>query len=130
MDCLRHLRHAGLMMSAEECWEAVKQRDRRFDGLFLFGVRTTGAYCRPSCPARRPLRKNVRFFASPEEAERSGLRACLRCKPADSSAGKSALVQRLCRYMEANTDSKITLDALSKLAGISRFHLQRVFTAE
>src|SRR5215472_2299162 len=111
-------------------WQAVQRRDRSSDGAFVFGVLSTGVYCRPSCPARRPLRKNVRFFGSPQEAERSGLRACLRCRPADSSAGKSALVQRLCRYMEANTDSKITLDALSKLAGISRFHLQRVFTAE
>lgn len=111
-------------------WQAVLRRDRTADGTFVFGVLSTGVYCRPSCPARRPLRKNVRFFRSPQEAERSGLRACFRCKPTDASAGKSALVQRLCRYMEANIDSKITLQTLSELAGMSRFHLQRVFTAE
>jgi AraC family transcriptional regulator, regulatory protein of adaptative response / methylated-DNA-[protein]-cysteine methyltransferase len=114
----------------EARWQAVIERDRGCDGVFVFGVLTTGVYCRPSCPARRPLRRNVRFFNSPQDAEKTGLRACLRCKPADPSAGKSALVQRLCRYMEANTDSKITLDQLSRLSGISRFHLQRVFTRE
>ncbi len=111
-------------------WRAVLQRDSISDGTFVFGVITTGVYCRPSCPARRPLRKNVRFFSSPQEAEKAGLRACFRCKPTDASAGKPALVRRLCRYIEANTDKKITLYTLSKLAGISRFHLQRVFSAE
>lgn len=114
----------------DACWQAVVQRDSDADGKFVFGVLTTGVYCRPSCPARRPLQHNVRFFPSPQEAERAGLRACLRCKPADASAGKSALVRNLCRYMEANTDKKITLDTLSKRAGLSRFHLQRIFTAE
>ena len=111
-------------------WRAVLQRDSRADGTFVFGVLSTGVYCRPSCPARRPRRRNVRFFTSPREAEGAGLRACLRCKPADPSAGKSALVQHLCRYIEANSDQRITLRTLSKLAGMSRFHLQRVFTAE
>ena len=111
-------------------WQAVLQRDSGLDGSFVFGVLTTGVYCRPSCPARRPLRKNIRFFDSPNHAERAGLRACLRCKPTSPAVGKSALVQRLCRFMEANIDSKITLDTLSKLAGMSRFHLQRVFTSE
>ena len=111
-------------------WQAVLQRDPNLDGEFVFGVLSTGVYCRPSCPARRPLRKNVRFFDSPRQAESAGLRACLRCKPANASAGRSALVQRLCRFIEANTDNKITLNTLSKIAGMSRFHLQRVFTAE
>ena len=111
-------------------WQTVLQRDRVADGAFVFGVVTTGVYCRPSCPARRPLRRNVRFFSSPQEAEKTGLRACLRCKPANGAAGNLALVRDLCRYMEANTDKKITLSTLSKRAGISRFHLQRIFTAE
>jgi len=61
--------------SDRACWEAVLARDARRDGSFLFGVLTTGVYCRPSCGARRPLRKNVRFYASAAEAERDGLRA-------------------------------------------------------
>ena len=114
----------------EARWQAVLRRDRGADGTFVFGVLSTGVYCRPSCPARRPLRENVRFFRSIQEAEKSGLRACFRCKPTDASAGSSALVQRLCRYIEANVENRITLQRLSQVAGISRFHLQRVFTAE
>jgi AraC family transcriptional regulator of adaptative response/methylated-DNA-[protein]-cysteine methyltransferase len=114
----------------ESRWQAVERRDRQADGSFVFGVLTTGVYCRPSCPARRPLRRNVRFFGSPAGAEQAGLRACLRCKPADASAGNSRLVQDVCRYIEANAEERITLDDLGRFAGISRFHLQRVFTAE
>jgi len=125
------MKNASPSVNADEPrWQAVMRRDRLADGAFVFGVLTTGVYCRPSCPARRPLRRNVRFFTSPNEAEKSGLRACLRCKPTDLSAGRSALVQRLCRYMERNTEKKITLGDLSRLAGMSRFHLQRMFTAE
>lgn len=61
-------------------WEAVLRRDRAADGAFYFSVRTTGVYCRPACPARLPRRENVRFHASPEEAERAGFRPCKRCK--------------------------------------------------
>lgn len=111
-------------------WHAVLRRDSGLDGAFVFGVATTGIYCRPSCPARRPHRKNVRFFNTPQDAEKAGLRACFRCKPLSPSMGKSALVRDLCRYMEAHTDRKITLETLSRRAGISRFHLQRVFTTE
>jgi len=122
--------HASAGLSAETCWRAVLDRDALADGTFVFGVLTTGVYCRPSCPARRPLRRNVRFYETPGAAEREGLRACLRCKPLDPSAGKAKLAERLCRYMEANSGQKITLTTLSKVAGISRFYLQRLFTAE
>ncbi len=66
----------------EELWSAVQGRDASRDGEFFYGVMTTGVYCRPSCNSRRPLRKNVRFFTTPEEAERAGLRPCKRCRPA------------------------------------------------
>ena len=114
----------------ENRWQAVLERDRTSDGVFFFGVMTTGVFCRPSCPARRPLRKNVKFFTSIQAAEAAGLRACMRCKPKDATSGNTALVERLCRHMEANSDQKITLEALSKFAGLSPFHLQRVFSAE
>jgi AraC family transcriptional regulator of adaptative response/methylated-DNA-[protein]-cysteine methyltransferase len=125
-----NVRNRSLANNQESRWQAVLERDRTSDGAFFFGVVTTGVYCRPSCPARRPLRKNVKFFTSIEAAEAAGLRACLRCKPKDTASGNAALVERLCRYMEANSDQKITLEALSKFAGISPFHLQRVFSAE
>lgn len=111
-------------------WQAVLERDRKADGTFVFGVLSTGIYCRPSCPARRPLRKNVKFFSSCGDAEKVGLRACLRCRPLNGSSGNAKLVERLCRYMESNADQKVTLASLSKVAGVSRFHLQRMFTAE
>ena len=62
-------------------WQQVLARDARQDGRFVFAVRTTGVFCRPSCPSRRPRRDSVEFFAGPREAERAGYRACLRCKP-------------------------------------------------
>ena len=111
-------------------WRAVLERDREADGAFVFGVLTTGVYCRPSCPARRPLRKNVKFFSSIQQAEQSGLRACLRCQPRSVSSGNADLVRRLCRHIEANSDRKLTLEALGRFAGLSPFHLQRVFVAE
>jgi AraC family transcriptional regulator of adaptative response/methylated-DNA-[protein]-cysteine methyltransferase len=131
MEAAYNLVKPMIPRSKEETrWQAVLKRDRDYDGKFLFGVMTTGVYCRPSCPARRPLRKNVAFYASPREAEAAGLRACLRCKPKDSAGGNSALVERLCRYMEAHSEEKLTLKALGKFAGLSPFHLQRIFTAE
>src|SRR5262245_51453224 len=113
------------MMSQDQYWEAVKRRDRRFDGRFLFGVVTTGVYCRPSCPSRRALRKNVRFYETSAAAERDGLRPCLRCSPlaADRTIGD------LCRYIEQHCDSRLGLAELSARAGLSWFHLQRSFKA-
>ncbi|HKZ73492.1 MAG TPA: Ada metal-binding domain-containing protein, partial [Steroidobacteraceae bacterium] len=70
-----------MSLDQETCWKAVESRDATRDGTFVFGVLTTGVYCRPSCPSKRALRRNVRFFETPAEAEAAGLRACLRCRP-------------------------------------------------
>src|SRR5262252_1113070 len=78
---------------ADQYWKATVARDARSDGVFYLGVRSTRIYCRPSCPARRPLRQNVEFFRTQREAEQHGFRACLRCKPNEISAA-TALVQR------------------------------------
>ncbi len=66
---------------ADLWWEAVEKRDASFDAVFRTGVRTTGIYCRPACPARRPFRRNVVFFPDGPSAQRAGFRACLRCRP-------------------------------------------------
>src|SRR5947209_2387631 len=124
------MKSSGPASTDDARWQAVLRRDRQADGMFVFGVVSTGVYCRPSCPARRPLRKNVKFFSTCNDAEKAGLRACLRCKPLNGASGNARLVERLCRYMENNADRKITLESLSRVAGISRFHLQRTFTAE
>jgi AraC family transcriptional regulator of adaptative response/methylated-DNA-[protein]-cysteine methyltransferase len=117
------------MMDTKQCWEALSSRDRSFDGMFYVGVLTTGVYCKPSCPARRPLRKNVRFYPTPKAAERDGLRACLRCRPLEGAAAKPARIHELCRYIEEHAGEPLTLEGLAEKAGLSRFHLQRTFKA-
>jgi AraC family transcriptional regulator, regulatory protein of adaptative response / methylated-DNA-[protein]-cysteine methyltransferase len=119
------------MLNIDECWEAIRKRDASQDGRFFFGVLTTGVYCRPSCPARPPLRKNVRFYESPEQAEKDGLRACLRCRPlaAVGADPNTDRVRKLCRYMDTHVEEPIALKDLAKRAGLSPFHLQRSFKA-
>ena len=110
-------------------WEAVLHHDARMDGFFYYAVATSGVYCRPSCPSRRPRRENVRFFRDRQEAERAGFRACLRCRPANPSSAnpQSDLVRRACRYIENNLETPITLETLGRELSLSPFHLQRTF---
>lgn len=113
----------------EEFWRAVVSRDRRMDGQFVVAVKSTRIYCRPSCPARKPLRKNVTFFALPEAAEQAGFRACKRCRPQDSlfSDPQVEMVRRVCQYVRENPTNSLELAELSSHAGVSAFHLQRTF---
>ena len=117
------------MLDPETCWNAVLRKDRTHDGRFLFGVVTTGIYCRPSCGSRTPLRRNVRFYASAGEAERDGLRPCRRCRPAEAAGPDAAgdRIRALCDYIRGHSQEPLTLDDLSRRAGLSRFHLQRSF---
>ena len=111
-------------------WNAVIARDAAHDGKFVFAVSSTGVYCRPSCAARRPRRENVEFFALPEQAERAGYRACLRCKPKALSGNDQAdSVKAICRFIEQHLDEPITLGRLGKEFHQSPFHLQRRFKA-
>ena len=113
----------------QEFWQAVLERDRRFQHLFVYAVRSTGVYCRPTCASRRPRREQVSFFAGPEAAERAGFRACRRCRPSEIAFTdpQAAIVQKLCRYIDAHLEEPITLAILSREAGMSEFHLQRIF---
>ena len=108
-------------------------RNAEQDGRFYFGVVTTGVYCRPSCPARQPLRKNVRFYENPGAAERDGLRPCLRCHPLAGRADEAAIenVHKLCVFIQQNceTGEPLTLDSLAEQASWSPFHLHRTFKA-
>jgi AraC family transcriptional regulator of adaptative response/methylated-DNA-[protein]-cysteine methyltransferase len=114
----------------DERWHAVVARDSGRDGAFVFAVATTGVYCRPSCPARRPRRENVKFFSRPEQAEKAGFRACLRCRPRSfSSNPQSDSAKEICRYIEQHLDETITLARLGKVFRQSPFHLQRRFKA-
>jgi AraC family transcriptional regulator of adaptative response/methylated-DNA-[protein]-cysteine methyltransferase len=89
-------------------------------------VRSTGIYCRPSCPARRPLRQNVIFYPLGDVAEREGYRPCRRCRPEEVSAQARA-VEQASRYIEEHLDRNVTLDELGKAVGLSPHHLQRTF---
>lgn len=111
-------------------WQAVATRDAAADGRFVYGVRTTGVYCRPSCPSRPALRHNVAFFASGAAAERAGFRACRRCRPgAPSDAERQAgRVARACRLIEA-AETPPSLAALATAVGLGPHHFHRVFKA-
>lgn len=116
--------------SESQRWHAVTTRDRAHDGDFVFAVATTGVYCRPSCPARRPRRENVRFFLRPEQAERAGFRACLRCRPKSLSGNPQFdAVKEICRYIEQHLDEPVTLERLGRVFRQSPFYLQRRFKA-
>src|SRR5271169_3925518 len=109
-------------------WQAVLTRDANQDGTFVFAVSSTGVYCRPSCPARRPRRENVTFFRKPDHAEKAGYRACLRCRPkAAGGNGTTETVKAMCRYIEQHLDEPLTLARLGSEFHQSPFHLQRTF---
>ncbi len=112
-------------MQSDAQWQHVMARDARQDGRFVFAVRTTGVYCRPSCPSRRPRRDSVEFFANPKQAERAGYRACLRCKPTEISTQARAVMSA--RRLLDEAEGVMTLAELSKRVGMSPFHLQRLF---
>lgn len=121
------------MLDLEKCWQAVVAKDKAHDGRFVFGVKTTGVYCRPSCPARTPLRKNVRFYETRAAAEIEGLRPCLRCRPAGVTSAESnkVRIRRLCEYIRQScqTGESLDLQELSRQVNLSPFHLQRTFKA-
>ena len=113
-------------LNEDACWEAVEQRRKTSDGLFFVAVTSTKIYCRPSCPSRTPMRKNIRFFRTPDECEAAGFRACKRCQPRDPVRSDVTLVKRIARRIEA-TDATPRLADLSAEFGVSQFHLQRTF---
>ena len=116
-------------ISDDDAWRAVAARDARFDGRFVTAVRSTGIFCRPSCSARHPLRKNVQFFATPADAEAAGFRACLRCKPTQTTLEPSstAAVARAREFLDAHSGETVSLRTLARRADLSPSHLQRSF---
>jgi len=118
-------------LTEPERWNAVIHREKNADDAFVYSVKTTGVYCRPSCPARLARRENVVFHSTPKDAERAGFRACKRCKPNDPSAHgeQAALVARACELIIDAADSGVplSLEALAGAIGMSPFHFHRVF---
>lgn len=124
-----------MTLDAETCWRAFQSRDRRFDGKFFTGVTTTGIYCRPGCPARRPRRENLKFFANAAAAEEAGFRACLRCRPEAAPGslpwdGTSGTVRRALRLIESGALDESGVDALAARLGVTDRWLRRLFTEQ
>lgn len=115
-----------------QAWQAVLARDRRYDGMFVYAVRSTGVYCRPSCASKRPRREMVEFFEHPQLAERAGFRSCMRCRPTELSGYRELpqVITRVCRFIDDVIDEGPTLDRLAEVARVSPFHLQRSFKRE
>src|SRR3954447_1712977 len=111
-------------------WSAVQRRDPAADGTFIYSVRTTGVYCRPSCAARLPRRENVSFYVTCADAERAGWRPCKRCRPGEASVAQrhAATVREACRRIE-QAEEVPSLAALAQAAGMSPYHFHRVFKA-
>jgi AraC family transcriptional regulator of adaptative response/methylated-DNA-[protein]-cysteine methyltransferase len=111
---------------ASRYWEATLERDLRADGSFVFAVRSTHIYCRPSCPARRPLRRNAVFFRTTEEAEQNGFRPCRRCRPQEQDAA-AELVRRAVRLLTNSGEESLRIDSLAEQLNSSPEKLRRTF---
>jgi AraC family transcriptional regulator, regulatory protein of adaptative response / methylated-DNA-[protein]-cysteine methyltransferase len=111
---------------AEQAWRQVQARDASADGRFVYAVDSTGIFCRPSCPSRRPARRHVHFFANADAAMGAGYRACRRCHPAGEHA-EAEMVRRLCDYLDRHVERAVTLQELGRLTGMSPFTVQRMF---
>jgi AraC family transcriptional regulator of adaptative response/methylated-DNA-[protein]-cysteine methyltransferase len=115
---------------AGKSWQQVLARDPRADGQFVYAVKSTGVYCKPSCPSRRPERKNVSFFPTPDAAESAGFRACLRCEPrlAQAKADPQApAVERAAAALRASGSKHVGLEDLAATAGLGKYQLIRAF---
>lgn len=112
--------------AAERFWQATLHRDARADGSFFFAVRSTNIYCRPSCPARRPLRRNTLFFRTPQDAEREGFRPCRRCRPKQQDSS-IALVQRVAAALATTEEDSPRLNTLAAEVGSSLAQVRRAF---
>ena len=115
-------------LSPNDAWRAVAERDGTYDGRFVYAVRTTGIYCRPSCASRRPAERNVDFYDDPAAAERAGFRACKRCRPRELTEGSARRVDRARRWIDSRIDVPVKLADLARAVGAPPTSLQREFT--
>jgi AraC family transcriptional regulator, regulatory protein of adaptative response / methylated-DNA-[protein]-cysteine methyltransferase len=115
-------------LARRRCLAAVALHDARMDGAFVYAVRSTGIYCRPSCPSRRPRTRQILLFVQPEAAEQAGFRACRRCHPRRARSNPQAdLIRRVCGEIEGAPDGSLSLRNLAERTGVSAAHLQRTF---
>ncbi len=114
------------VLNTERAWQKIETHDASADGQFVYAVRTTGIYCRPSCPSRRPARDRVAFYSTPDEARVAGYRACKRCQP-DSVHPQAAVIAAACRYLDRPRETVPSLGELGEAVGMSSYALQRLF---
>jgi len=115
---------------AGKAWQQVLARDASADGQFFYGVKSTGIYCKPSCPSRRPERKNVSFYPTQAAAEAAGFRACLRCEPlrvAPKADPQAEAIAKAAAFMSENAGQRTSLDAVAEAAGVGKFAVMRGF---
>jgi AraC family transcriptional regulator of adaptative response/methylated-DNA-[protein]-cysteine methyltransferase len=115
---------------AGKAWQQVLQRDASADGQFFYGVKSTGVYCKPSCPSRRPERKNVSFYPTQAAAEAAGFRACLRCEPqrvAPKADPQAEAIAKAAEYLTEHAGERTSLDAVAQAAGVGKFAVLRGF---
>src|SRR4051812_1748861 len=112
-------------LDPDTAWAAFMRRDRAWDGRIIGAVKTTGIYCKPSCPARRPKREHVEFFSTGDEARSAGYRACLRCKPDEVGRDRDAVAKALA-LIEGAEESP-SLVQLAEAVGYAPHHFQRIF---
>ena len=118
---------AATMPSLDPRWRAVNARDLAADGTFVYAVTSTGVYCRPSCPSRRPRPDRVAFYPTPTAAEQAGFRACRRCRPEQPRSPLEDKVRRARTWIDAHPDDAPSLARLAKVAATTPWHLQRSF---
>jgi AraC family transcriptional regulator of adaptative response/methylated-DNA-[protein]-cysteine methyltransferase len=109
-----------------ERWQFVLDRNPMADGQFVYAVRSTGVYCRPTCPSRRPRANQVEFFETPQEAERAGYRSCRRCDP-QGTHPSAEVIAAACRYLKEHSDHRVALNDVARHVKLSPFHFQRIF---
>ena len=117
-------------MFAGRAWQQVLARDASADGQFFYGVKSTGVYCKPSCPSRRPERKNVSFYPTPSAADAAGFRACLRCEPqrvAPKADPQAKAIAKAAEFLTERAGERTSLDAVAQAAGVGKFAVMRGF---
>ena len=109
-------------------WASIVARDAALDGIFYYSVKTTGVYCKPSCPSRTARPENVQYHETRTQAEQAGFRPCKRCRPQEPSLAQqhTATIEAICRILESSEKAH-TLDELASQAGLSRYHFHRLF---
>src|SRR5438132_6583532 len=112
-------------LDPDTAWAAFMRRDRSWDGRVIGAVKTTGIYCKPSCPARRPKREHVEFFASGAEAQAAGYRSCRRCKPDEVGRDREAVAQAV-KFIESAAEAP-ALAEIAEAVGYAPHHFQRIF---